>query len=165
MTITAAFFLNKMVGGGVSPAAMRRYLTAAAAALVLLTGVVVGVQSQTLSVGDFSWTHIGLYPFSNSAVHVLKYGDEILCSRLLDNTEEPWVRANGNRTLSVSYGRVGSQTTLHYSVDAKDYVTLDTTGSEGNDMNFTTLALGVDDSFFGQQVRAFNRRVAHWGAE
>ncbi|MBQ3218657.1 MAG: hypothetical protein IJB33_07275 [Akkermansia sp.] len=141
---------------------MKKYLTAVVAAVAFLGVLVVGVQSQTLNIGAFSWTHIGLYPFSNKSVHVVKYGDETICSRLLDVGEAPWVRANADRTLSVSYGKVGQQTTVHYSVDKKDYVTPTDGLESSNDFNFTTLAMGTNDSYFGKQVKDFSRRVDNW---
>ncbi len=141
---------------------MKKYLTAVVAAAGLLVALVVGVQSQTLNIGDFSWTHIGLYPFSNKSLHIVKYGSEILCGRLLDVGEAPWVRANADRTLSVSFGKVGRQTTVHYSVDKRDYVTPAAALESSNDFNFTTLAFGAGDYYFSKQVQDFNRRVDNW---
>lgn len=89
-------------------------LTVMAAAVVL--------QSQTLQFGRFSWTCVGLIPFTGKALHVVKYEDETLCAELLDEVEAPWVRANADRTLTVSYGRVGQETSVHYSIDKKNYV-------------------------------------------
>ena len=160
--MTTAFFFEQEFSAGVHKMEMKKYLTAGVAAAGILAALVVGVQSQTLSIGDFSWTHIGLYPFSNKSVHVVKYGDETLCGRLLDVGEAPWVRANADRTLSVSFGKVGQQTTVHYSVDRKDYVTPIAPLESSNDFNFTTLAYGADDYCFSKQVQEFNRRVGNW---
>ncbi len=160
--MTTAFSFEHPPLGECLNAAMKKYLTAVVAAAACLAALVVSVQSQTLNIGDLSWTHIGLYPFSNKSVHVVKYGDETICSRLLDVGEDPWVRANADRTLSVSFGKVGQQTTVHYSVDKKGYVTPKDGLESSNDFNFTTLAMGTDDSYFGKQVKDFNRRVDNW---
>lgn len=141
---------------------MKNYLTTISVAVAALCGMGVWMQSQTLQYGDFSWTHIGLSPFSSKSVHVLKYGDETLCSRVLDEGESPWVRANADRTLSVSCGRVGSETTVHYSIDKKDYVDAPRADLYGFDMNFDALAQGEGDSAFGQEVRHFSHRVDTW---
>ena len=141
---------------------MRKYLTIVVAGLAILAGAGVWMQSQTLQFGAFSWTHIGLFPFSSKTLHVVKYGDETLCGRVLEATESPWVRANADRTLSVSCGRVGSETTVHYSIDTKDYVSAPRYDMCGFDLSFDTLAQRSGDTSFAYEVSVFRNRMAAW---
>ena len=146
----------------VSKLQMKKFSAAKVVSVVILAVVGVWGQSRTLNIGEFSWTQIGFYPISDKSVHVVKYGDETLCSRLLDVGEDPWVRANADRTLSVSYGKVGQATTVHYSVDKKAYVTPREELASSNELNFQTLAMGESDYCLSVQVQDFNRRVDNW---
>ena len=66
---------------------MKTYPAAVVVAAVLaVAALLVAVQSRTIQFGRFSWTHVGLLPFSGKALHVVKYEDETLCARLLDET-------------------------------------------------------------------------------
>lgn len=142
---------------------MRTYLAAiVVAAVVVVAAVLVAVQSQTIQFGRFSWTHVGLLPFTGKALHVVKYEDETLCARLLAESEAPWVRANADRTLTVSYGRVGQETSVHYSIDRKLFVTAPPTHLYGFDVNFDSLSQGGGDSPHGAVVSTFSRRVDAW---
>lgn len=131
-------------------------------AVLAVAAVLVAVQSQSIQFGRFSWTHVGLLPFSGKALHVVKYEDETLCARLLDENEAPWVRANADRTLTVSYGRVGQETSVHYSIDRKDFVSAPPSHLYGFDVNFDSLAQGTADSPHGAVVSTFSQRVVAW---
>ncbi len=142
---------------------MKTYLAAVVViAAMLVAAVLVAVQSQTIQFGRFSWTHVGLLPFTGKALHVVKYEDETLCARLLAENEAPWVRANADRTLTVSYGRIGYETSVHYSVDRKHFVAAPPTHLYGFDVNFDSLVQGADDSPHGGVVSTFSRRVDAW---
>ncbi len=142
---------------------MKTYLTTVVVmAAVLVVSVLVVLQSQTIQYGRFSWTHVGFLPFTGKALHVVKYEDETLCARMLDDTEAPWVRANADRTLTVSYGRVGNETSLHYSIDKKNFVNEPPMNLYGFDVNFDSLVQGTESPTHGSEVRTFRRRVDAW---
>ena len=131
-------------------------------AVLAIATVAVVLQSQTLHFGRFSWTCVGFIPFTGKALHVVKYEDVTLCAELLDEVEAPWVRANANRTLTVSYGRVGQETSVHYSIDEKHYVGAPPTHLYGFDVNFGALAQGTHSATHGSEVGTFSRRLGAW---
>lgn len=132
--------------------------------VVMVVGLLVGLwaQSSSLRYGNFSWVCVRLAPFTDKRVHVVRYDEDVLCARVLDSGEDPWVRANADRTLSVSYGQVGHETTVHYSIDSRDYVAARDCEVYGYDLNFSTLSNGPADSTFGREVLAFSRRMEVW---
>lgn len=135
-----------------------------AVALALVCALGVWLQSQTLSFGDFIWTRVQFFPFSEKSVHIVKYGQDTLCANLLDVGEAPYVSANLDRTLTVSYGRVGGgdYTALHYSVDRHDFVAAPDLDNYGFEFTFDTLTLDESDVNFGQVVRRFRERMLAW---
>ena len=142
---------------------MKTYPAAVVVAAVLaVAALLVAVQSRTIQFGRFSWTHVGLLPFSGKALHVVKYEDETLCAEWLDEVEAPWVRANADRTLTVSYGRVGQETSVHYSIDKKNYVGAPPAHLYGFDVNFGALAQGTHSATYGREVSTFSRRLGAW---
>lgn len=132
--------------------------------MVIVVGMLIGlwIQSRSLRYGDFSWVCVRFAPFTGKSMHVVCYDKEVLCARVLDVGEDPWVRANADRTLSVSYGQVGHETTVHYSIESKDYVAARDCEVFGYDLNFSTLSNGAADLTFGREVRAFSRRMEAW---
>ena len=142
---------------------MKTHLTAVVVmAALTIMAVAVVLQSQTLQFGRFSWTCVGLIPFTGKALHVVKYEDETLCAEWLDEVEAPWVRANADRTLTVSYGRVGQETSVHYSIDTKNYVGAPPAHLYGFDVNFGALAQGTHSESYGREVSTFSRRLGAW---
>lgn len=160
----AVFFFERSVGQSSLKQWMKKLLTVAAVIAIPVIALGVWVQSQTLQFGDFTWTHVGFMPLSKKSLHVVKYGEETLCADLLDVGEAPWVSANSDCTLTVSYGRVGSDDvkTVRYDVDKQQYLSEASEPGDGLDFNFDTLAHGAELVNFRNEVRRFSERVGSW---
>ena len=143
---------------------MRSSLRIVVIILLALAGIVF-MQSRTIAYGELTWTRIGFYPLVKKSIHVVKYEDKTLCAEVLDEVEAPWVRANADYTLSVSYGRIGRETTVNYSVMADEFVPARPHEVYGYDFSFTTLLNERADMFLGPEIAAFRERLAAWARE
>lgn len=140
---------------------MKNRLSIVVIILLALAGIVF-MQTRTVSYGDLTWIRIGFYPLVKKSIHVVRYEDKTLCAEVLDDVEAPWVRANGDQTLSVSYGRIGSETTVNYAVMEDEFVPARPHKVYGYDFNFTTLLNGREDMYLGPEIEAFRERLAAW---
>lgn len=140
---------------------MKNSLSIIVIILLSLAGIVF-MQSRTVAYGELTWTRIGFYPLAKKSIHVVKYEDKTLCAEVLDEVESPWVRANADQTLSVSYGRIGSETTVNYSVLENEFVPARPHEVYGYDFSFTTLLNDRADMYLGPEIEAFRERLAAW---
>ena len=143
---------------------MRSSLRIVVIILLALAGIVF-MQSRTIAYGELTWTRIGFYPLVKKSIHVVKYEDKTLCAEVLDEVEAPWVRANADYTLSVSYGRIGRETTVNYSVMADEFVPARPHEVYGYDFSFTTLLNERADMYLGPEIEAFRERLAAWARQ